>query len=162
LSPLKDITAHISAIAHCVSLFHPAEHGETLRNEVQDTAQVLIEAVRDLLQTFLPQCANNRSPRSLGQPGEEYLVRTGAVHEIIQNARKGLSMDNLDAMRKKWTLDGGVLDDGLREVGQMIEDQEGDLDCDQVEDGGWEELDLGGLGKKMDSNELERTRKVCL
>jgi hypothetical protein len=159
LSPLKDITTHISAIAHCVSLFHPAEHGQTLRNEVQEMAQVLIETVRDLLQTFLPQCAN---PRSLGQPGEEYLVRTGAVHEIIQNARKGLSTDNLDAVRKKWTLDGGVLDDGLRELEQMIEDQESDLDCDQDEDGGWEELDLGGLGKKMDPIELERTRKVCL
>jgi len=95
-----------------------------------------------------------------GKAGEEYMMRTGGVHDLIDKAKgaTGLSKDNWGAVRKKWGQDRGMLDDAVREVVEMVEEEEGGGGGED-EDDGWDELGLGS-GKKMDKNELERTKQV--
>lgn len=84
------------------------------------------------------------------------MVRTGTVHDLIENA-KGISKDNIAAVRRKWIENRGSLEDGFREVGEMIEDEAEDNNDDG--DDGWDELGFG-KGSKMSTDELERTKKV--
>jgi hypothetical protein len=165
LAPLKDISDHVSVLSHCINLFDPTTHGATIIREAVFLIKDVIEAIRALLQTFLNIEANGTDV-STGQAGDEYMVRTGAVHDLIDKARvsNGLSKDNFVAARKKWTQDQCSLEDGLREVGEMVEDAESSDRDDEEEfgdDDGWGEMGLGP-GKKMDKDELERTKKVHL
>lgn len=156
LSPLKDLIAHISGIAHCVSLLHPHEYGTTLRREVQGTVREIIESVRELVHTFL-------RPNTSDSKRDEYLVRTGEIHDLIQRARNGMSKNNLAAVRKMWDLDRSALEDGFREVGKMIEEEEGEENAEELGfDDGWGELGLHESGKKMNKEELKRTKDVSI
>jgi len=65
----------------------------------------------------------------------------------------------LGAVRKKWEQDRGMLEDAVREVGEMVEEEEGGGGGEEEDDDGWDELGLGN-GRKMDKNELERTKQV--
>lgn len=142
-----------------MQLFDADVHGTTLRKEVATTVQDVIEAIRALVQTFLALQTN--AGRGTGKAGEEYMVRTGGVHDLIEKA-KGVSTDNIGAVRKKWAEDRGSLEDGFREVGEMIEEAEGEGDEeDEFGDDGWDEIGLG-KGSKMDADELARTKKVGL
>jgi hypothetical protein len=133
-------------------------HGATLTKEAVATVRDVIEAIQALVQTFLALQINAGS--GTGKAGEEYMVRTGAVHDLIDKAKRaeGLSEDNLGAVRKKWTENRGALEDGFREVGEMIEEAE-ETEDDDEDDDGWDELGLG-KGTKMNLDELERTKKV--
>lgn len=149
----------MAALTHSAQLFNVDTHGATLTKEVITTVKDVIEAIRALVQTFLALQIDAGS--GTGTAGEEYMVRTGAVHDLIDKSRgaKGLSKDNLEAVRKKWTENRGALEDGFREVGEMIEEAEGSDGDDDEDDGGWDELGLG-KGTKMTPDELERTKKV--
>ena len=149
LAPLHDLSTHVPALAHCALLFSPAVHGATVSAEAVATARDVIDAVRVLVLALL-------SPAR-----EEYILRTGAVHEAIDQAKSaaGLSTDNLCAVRKKWARDRGVLEDAVAEVDGMVQ-EEGSEGAD--DNGGWDELGVElGPGKKMDAIELERTKQVC-
>jgi cyclin-D1-binding protein 1 len=154
LAPLKDLITHISGITHCVSLLHPDEHGSTLRKEAQGTVQDVIKSVRELMETFL------RSSVGSGKC-DEYLIRTGEIHDLIDRARNGMSKNNLAAVKKVWEMDMSALEDGLREIGEMIEDVEHEEDEEDIDDG-WGELGLHGSGQKMNEEEIERTKKVSI
>lgn len=165
LPPLTALSTHTAALAHCARLFaaDPAAYGHTLAREVSATARDVVEAVRALAQTLLALHVQAHAGQGTGQAGEEYIVRTAGVHDLIDKAKgpNGLSKDNLGAVRKMWAQDRGALEDGFREVGEMVEDAEeegGDEEEEQAEDG-WDEL---GLGKsvKMDPAELARTKSV--
>ena len=95
---------------------------------------------------------------------EDYLVKTGEVHDTINAVRQNLSEDNVSAVRKRWSIDRRMLEDSLADVQSMIEDDEdADEDADEDEDEGFDdELDILGLGptQKMSSEELDRTKKV--
>lgn len=151
LAPLGDISKHLSALSHCAGLFR-VDHGTTLIQEVVSVSREVIESIRALLQTFLDPDAQ-----------DEYLMRTGAVHHLIDKVRapNGLSKDNLAAVRKRVSQCQGSLDDGLKEVGEMVEDAESTSDADgsKVEEDGWEEFGFES-GAKMNSDELERAKKV--
>lgn len=160
LVPLKDLATNTAALSHCARMFNGDVHGCTLRKEVITTVRDVIEAVRALVQTFLALQAHAGS--GTGQAGEEYMIRTAGVHDLIDKAKgpNGLSKDNLGAVRKIWAQDRGSLDDGFREVGEMLEDEEeGDGAADDEDDGGWGELGLGKT-EKMTSVELDCTKKV--
>jgi cyclin-D1-binding protein 1 len=156
LSPLKDLSSHTAALTHCAQLFSDEIHGATLTKEVASTARDVIEAIAALVHTFLALQADPGN--GTGKAGEEYMVRTGGVHDLIDKAKgaKGLSKDNLGAVRKKWGLDRGMLEDAVREVGEMVEEEKAGDEGDGGGDG-WDEL---GIGKKMDQKELERTKQV--
>ncbi|KAJ6596892.1 hypothetical protein DFH09DRAFT_1133032 [Mycena vulgaris] len=160
LTPLKDLADHVSALFHCTSLFVPDTHGATLVQEVGSLIKDAIESIRALVQKFLEIEAND-SRQSSGQAGDEYMVRTATVHNVVDRAR-ALSATNLLAVRKRWTEDAASLDDGFREVADMVEDAEStdteDSD-DAMFDDGWEEIGIG-KSQKMNPEELDRTKKV--
>lgn len=93
--------------------------------------------------------------------GEEYLVRTGTVHDLVEKARREIPADNLAAVKGRWTADRGMLEDSLEEIISMLEGgDEDDMDTGGFDDE-WDELGFGS-SKKMSEIELERTRKVCI
>ncbi|KAG1756776.1 uncharacterized protein EDB91DRAFT_1241824 [Suillus paluster] len=164
LPVIVDLTKYTSSIAHCINLLNADLHGGTLIKEVQHNATVILEALRAVVQTFLNLAARGPSIRS-GAAGEDYLVRTGALHDLITQARgtNGIPKDNISAICRKWKQDLGALDDGLREVSEMIEGVEGS-ESDNLEgdddDDGWDELGLSDTGAKMNQDELARAKNV--
>ncbi|KAG7092445.1 hypothetical protein E1B28_008799 [Marasmius oreades] len=130
VTPINDLAKHISALSHCVRLFSPIEHGATITQEAVNLVTNVVAAVKVLLQTFL---------ETGHSAAREYMMKTGTVHDMIEGVRSsnGLSKDNLSAVRKKWHEDGGPLDDGARELRELI-DNAGDAS----EDYGWKELGL--------------------
>jgi hypothetical protein len=165
LAPLKDISENTAALTHCAQLFSGEMHGATLTKEVFSTVQDMIQAIRALVQTFL--ALQTHAGIGTGKAGEEYMVRTGEVHDLIDKARgaKGVSKDNLGAVRKKWAEDRRTLEDAFREVDEMVGEAEEDGDEEgednNEDEDGWDGLGLG-KGKKMDKTELERTKQVSL
>ncbi|KAF7363445.1 hypothetical protein MSAN_01000300 [Mycena sanguinolenta] len=161
LTPLKDLADNLAALFHCSNLFIPEAHGATLVREVQTLVRDAIESIKALVQTFL-DIETSGSRQGSGQAGDEYMVRTATVHNVLASART-LSANNLRAVRKRWSEDAASLDDGFRETADMIEEAESTED-DDVDDG--EELDDGwgdiGIvkGEKMIPDELNRTKKV--
>ncbi len=157
LSPLKDISDHISALAHCTNMLLPEIHGATLVQEFNNVCIDVTKSAKSLLAIFdAPETRDLES-------GDEYLVKTGEIHHLIDKARSssggGLSVDNLSAVRKKWLEDSGPLDDGLKELNDMIE--YGGEDAEDNKDDEWDELGLGSV-KCADEKELERTKQVTL
>ncbi|KAJ7452413.1 hypothetical protein B0H11DRAFT_1876433 [Mycena galericulata] len=162
LSPLKDLADHVSALFHCANHFVPDTHGATLVQEVVSLVKDAIGSIRALVQKFLEIEAND-SRQSSGQAGDEYMVRTAAVHTVLDRARK-LSASNLLAVRKRWSEDAASLDDGFREVADMIEEAESTTDDiedsdDAMFDDGWGEIGIG-KSQRMIPEELDRTKKV--
>ncbi|PIL24203.1 hypothetical protein GSI_13956 [Ganoderma sinense ZZ0214-1] len=93
--------------------------------------------------------------------GDDYLVRTGTVHDRIEKARRELPADNVSAVKKRWKADKGMLEDSLEEISSMVEvDHQGedDLDGDELDDE-WDELGFGSA-KTLSEAELERTKKI--
>ncbi|KAG2157101.1 hypothetical protein DEU56DRAFT_4495 [Suillus clintonianus] len=165
LPVIVDLTKYTSGIAHCIHILNPELHGTTLIKEVQHEVTVILEALRAIVQTFLNLAARGPSIARSGSAGEEYLVRTGTLHDLITQARgpNGIPKDNISAICRRWKQDRGALEDGLREVSEMIDGAEGnesdDVDDDDDDDG-WGELGLADSGAKMDKDELARAKNV--
>lgn len=149
LGPLRDLAANITSLTTCATLFDA--HGRTLAEETKLAAKEVCETVQALAWTFLEE------------GGAAYLVRTGAVHDLIDKARRELSVDNHAAVRKLWASDREILEDVLGELASMIEDSstEGvdEGEDEEFGDNEWDELGLGS-SKKMTEIELDRARKV--
>lgn len=168
LPVIADLTKYTSGIAHCVHLVNPNLHGATLIKELQYELRAIFEALRAVVQTFLSLAARGPSIARNGSAGEEYLVRTGTLHDLITRARgpDGIPQDNISAIRRRWKQDRVALEDSLREVSEMIDRAEGsesdgiDDDDDDDDDDGWDELGLGDTGAKMDKDELARAKNV--
>ncbi|KAG6820364.1 hypothetical protein H0H93_001556 [Arthromyces matolae] len=160
ISPLKDLSEKIAALSHCVRFLGP-HYGSTFTREVTSAATMVITSVKSLLQTFLD---NDQSKKinSTGKVADEYLVRTGTVHEIIDHTRSTLSNNNVMAVRKVLDLNHVSLDDGLQEIDAIISDQNfsNEASPDALEDNdGWAEL---GVDSKtpMSPEELARAKKA--
>ncbi|KAF7322975.1 hypothetical protein HMN09_00077100 [Mycena chlorophos] len=155
LAPLKDLSDHSSALFHCSRHFLPEVHGATLVQEIEFLVKDAMEAIRALAQCFLDVESSGIRTAS-GQAGDEYMVRTATAHTVL---KRDVSTNNLAAVRKRWSNDAASLEDGYREVGEMIEDADS---LDEEEDGfddGWDELGLG-KSQQLDPDELERTKKI--
>ncbi|KAH9857110.1 Grap2 and cyclin-D-interacting-domain-containing protein [Lenzites betulinus] len=148
LAPIADLGTSITSLTACATLFDA--HGETLSSYARQAALDICEAVSSLAETFVDE------------GGKEYLVRTGTVHDLIEKARRELPVDTLDAVKRRWKVDRGMLEDTLDEINSMIEDAGHEGEQDQDEEGFNEEWDELGLGssKKMSEAELECTKKV--
>ncbi|KAJ3725955.1 hypothetical protein C8R42DRAFT_422190 [Lentinula raphanica] len=157
LFTLKELSERIAAISHCVNMFNTSAHGSVLVKTVKVVAIEVIESVQDLAILFFEIEGSGERSRS----GDDYLVKTGAVHSIIDLARRedGLPRDNLTAVRRHWSKDTGGLEDGIKEVGEMIEDAQSDKDFD-FEDG-WEELGIEP-SKPLTGQEMEVAKKVLI
>ena len=163
LLPLRDISIHTSALGHCASLFNSSIHGATLVREVVTVVEDVVESIRSFIRIFLPLENDTAKSRSAG---EEYLIRVGTVHDVIDKARgpNGLSRDNATAVRKRWSTDGASLEDCLRELSEMIDGEESRSESsgeDDSFDDGWDELGIQS-GDKMSPKELERAKTASL
>ncbi|KAF8628412.1 hypothetical protein AX15_003934 [Amanita polypyramis BW_CC] len=152
LAPLSDTASHVIAISQCTRLFKPP-NGLTLANEAASLVKEIIESVRSLAQTLL-DIEVNRDRTNSGHAGDDYLVRTAAVHDLIDKA-DGLSVDNVTAVRKIWLSCQASLDDGYNELVRMTEN--GLNEEEEVEDG-WDELGL--VMETLSPTEVERTKKA--
>lgn len=148
LTPLKDLSNNVAALTHSIRLMR-RDQSATLLKEYTSLAQNVIRAAESLAQNFLD---------STTTATEEYLVRTGTIHDLIDIARKpgGLSMTTRDAVQKRWLQNHESIVDGAEEIQQICspEDTEGD---DFIDDG-WEELGINST--KLSPSELDRTEKV--
>lgn len=154
LTPIKEISERVAAVAHCVLFIDPNHHGATLFKEAVETVKDVIEATSYLADAFL-------AAASTPNPGDEYLSRTGTVHELAEKA-KNLSLSNVLAVQKRWKQDRASLDDAVGELHDMIERAEADDGADQVDadfDDGWAEFGIGS-DKKLEVDELARAKKV--
>ncbi|KAJ7632617.1 hypothetical protein FB45DRAFT_510008 [Roridomyces roridus] len=158
LTPLKDLADRVSALFHCANHFRAEAHGSILVEEVVSLKNDVASSIRDLVKTFI-QIDGDDSRQDSGQAGDEYMVRTAAVHAVLEKARR-LSANNLLAVRKRWSEDAASLDDGFREVADMIEEAESEStdDFDDSDDG-WAEIGIE-KSQKMVPEELERTKQV--
>ncbi|KAI9057885.1 hypothetical protein FKP32DRAFT_1310487 [Trametes sanguinea] len=147
LGPISDLGTAITSISTCATLFDL--HGSTLSSYARRSAREVCEAVISLADTFVDDS------------GEEYLVRTGAVHELVEKARRELPADNLAAVKMRWKEDRGMLEDSFNDINAMVEDaaEDGDGEIDEDFDDEWDELGFGST-KKLSEVELERVKKV--
>ncbi|KAF8559574.1 hypothetical protein OG21DRAFT_1502818 [Imleria badia] len=152
---LDDLAHHPPALAHCTRLLHDDIHGAALAKDVRSRAKEIIDALRALLQTFINNAA--AGPQLVG---EEYLVRTATLHDLITNARSpsGIPKDNQAAVYRAWKSDRESLEDNLQEIATMIKDAQSDDQPDQLDDG-WDDIGLAP-STKMDEHELARANNV--
>jgi cyclin-D1-binding protein 1 len=155
IAPLQDLLKYVSSLTTCATLFDA--HGETMAEDIRNGSRGVLEN----LQVF--SVALGSIVERGDEAGEDYLVRTGAVHESIDVFRRGIPEYNVTAVHHRWTKDYSMLEDSLAEVGDMVEsngceDDEDDLDEEFGDE--WDELGLGST-KKMNEKELQRTKQVC-
>ncbi|KAI0780705.1 hypothetical protein BD413DRAFT_436446, partial [Trametes elegans] len=151
LGPIGDLGTAITSLATCATLFDL--HGATLASYARHSARNICDAVTSLAVTLADST------------GQEYLVRTGTVHDLVERARREVPTDNVTAVKQRWKADREMLEDSLGDINTMIEEAEqdevGDVNDDE-EDFGDEEWDEIGFGstKKMSDVEIQRTKKV--
>lgn len=111
-----------------------------------------------------------------GAAGEDYLVKTAAIHDIVSRAKSdspsGLSQDNIQAVRKRWNAHGETLSDAVEELDEFIksaeEDDDEDEDDDEEQGGdgddndGWAEagFDFGSSNKKKSPEQIKLAQTV--
>ncbi|TFY51389.1 hypothetical protein EVG20_g11021, partial [Dentipellis fragilis] len=150
LTPAKDIAKRVGILASNAASFDPHAHGRTLTKEVHQLVKDILSAIRELAQAHLNLTKDDaqKSKAGKGAAGEEYLVKTAAVHNLIQRAKSsgadGLSESNLQAVKKVWDEHGETIDDSVFEFKDMVEEG-GDEEED--EEDGWDEggFDFGSI-----------------
>lgn len=158
-SPIQDITTHVSSLTTCATLFDP--HGKVLAEAVRRSATEVCQSVLAFAQGFL-SITNEADSSSSSQSKEDYLVRTGTVHECIEKIRKSLPESNAGAVKNLWLQDRAMLDDSFAEVNTMIEEGGDGYESDEGFGDDDDLLDELGLGttKSLSSIEIERVKKV--
>ncbi|KAI6039074.1 hypothetical protein EDC04DRAFT_2688949 [Pisolithus marmoratus] len=162
---LQDLAKHASGVVYCVSLLNEVQHGTTFIKGTTNVVKGVLESLRDLVQTFVDLAARDL-PSTSGVAGEDYLIRTAALHDLITRAQgsNGIPKDNRSAVRQHWSIDKATLEDGLSEVARMIEETERDdvnhltAEDDDFDDG-WDELGLGN-NTTLNKDELARAKSV--
>lgn len=155
LAPIADLGTSVTSLATCATLY--GFHGATLSADARRLARDVVESVRAFAAGMVGGDA--------GVAGEgDYLVRTGAVHDLVERARKEMPVSNVDAVKRRWRVDREMVADAAGEVDAMLEDAAGEGDEDEDEeadelDEEWDELGFGS-SKKMSPEEVERTKKV--
>lgn len=173
ITPGKDLGFHIDALTSCICSIDRNEHGHVLIRELRKLSEDVVTALNAVLAVYL-------NPNNLHQPrdqqtevredgkNEPYLVKTAIVHEAIDFARTA-PRSNHEAIKKCWESVLGGVDDCLKEVQEMVEDEErgeeSDEDSDyQIEDSdGWEELGVSDARKesvKATTEEIIRMKSV--
>jgi Grap2 and cyclin-D-interacting len=148
LTPLKDLSNNVAALTHSIRLMR-RDQSATILKEYTSLLQNVIAALESLAHMFL-------DPTTAAT--EEYLIRTGTIHDLIDIARKpgGLSITSRDAVRKRWLQNHESIVDGAEEIQQVCNPK--DTEGDDFIDDGWEELGINST--TLSPSELDRTEKV--
>ena len=91
-----------------------------------------------------------------------HLYLTGSLHKLIDNSRgsDGLSKNNLQAVRKKWSQDRSVLEDGYRELSELLTSDGADGNFPDEDFGDEDDFVLNSAPLTVE--EAERVKKVCI
>ncbi|ETW85927.1 hypothetical protein HETIRDRAFT_100506 [Heterobasidion irregulare TC 32-1] len=162
LTPLAALASHTATLTANAAAFRPHTHGASLAAEVRRLARAVLDAVHELTKAHLALARATTSRAKSSAAGQEYLVRTAAVHDLIDRARStgphGLSKDNIHAVRKLWVAQGDPITDAIAELKDVVDsadDDDGDDDGDDDDaadlagssdlDDGWDDgvLELG-------------------
>jgi hypothetical protein len=157
VAPAEDLSKHINAVATCATLFNADVNGATLVAQVRSTTKEIVQAVDLFLQTVITTLGSDAA--APGQGKDIYLIRTGAVHELIEQARgpDGIPESNVVAVKRHWVEDHRTLKDAVQEFEDMMQPSMGD-DLDDEFGDGWDEL---GVGKEeLSLEELGRVKAV--
>ncbi|KAF8499932.1 hypothetical protein JB92DRAFT_923331 [Gautieria morchelliformis] len=148
--PLKDLVSQVVQLTSCACSYPPG----ILRREAIWASEGTIRALAALVRHFEKQCRQGETS------GEEYLAKTGAIHDAVTKA-ENLSNDETEAIIRAWKVNGESLEDSLKEVKEM-EDKDGDEEQEQSnEDGGdgWDELGEE-FGRKLKPEEMQRVKQI--
>ena len=166
-TPLKELITHSSTLASNASLFLPDVHGRTLTAEVHSTAKDILTALQDLADAHLSLLTKSTSKDDAAistskTASDAYLAKTGVVHELITQAYdpKGLSINNLLAVRKRWREHSALVADAAT-ILEIEADPPDDIDDDEKND---DDID-DGWGDPSDPGEqspeqVELAKKV--
>ena len=164
---LKDISSQVDSLASCTRYIDGERDGHTLTKEIRWNTEEVIRAMKALLELFVDTFSNDKDT------GSNYLAQTGIVHEAIERAKLVPSSER-DAVRKRWEANLSGLDDGVKEVAQMIDDfntedpEELNMDSLKLTDGDdededWDEFDFRPSKKSRPTEEeLSRIKIVGL
>jgi Grap2 and cyclin-D-interacting, N-terminal len=141
--PLKDLASQVVQLTSCTCSYPPG----TLRREAISVFEGTIRALTALVRHFEKQC------RQGGTGGEEYLAKTAAVHDAVTSA-ESLSSDETEAIITAWKANGETLEDSLKEVKEMEDEQSSENGGD-----GWDELGED-FGRKLKPEERQRVKQV--
>ena len=143
---LSDLSTDVTRIVLCAaSVVTPG--GATLSKEFVWGTQEVCEGIIHFLEGLLDE--NEKDDKA-------YLRRMGVIHATIDKVKTSLSNTNLEAVAKRWKSHSESLQDALKEVKEMAEDQSGD-----DEDDGWDELmGDGALKETASREEAERIKQV--
>jgi cyclin-D1-binding protein 1 len=168
VTPLKDLITHSSTLASNASLFLPDVHGRTLTAEVHSMAKGVLTALQELAHAHLSLLAEpttrQKIDASRSSTNDEYLAKTGVVHELIRQAKAehphGLSKTNLIAVHKRWREHSEIIADAASTLEVEALHPEGDEDEDELDDG-WDdpEFDLNDAGKQS-PEQIQLAKKV--
>ncbi|KAF8517528.1 hypothetical protein BU17DRAFT_91654 [Hysterangium stoloniferum] len=147
LVPLKDLTSQVGQLTSCTTVFPPG----LLRKEAVWAAETTIQALEALAQHFATICRQNKAD------DQEYLIKTGAVHDAVMKAAE-LSESEIDAAVKRWKVNAESLEDSLGEVKEMMEEKR-EADSEDATDDGWDELGEG-FSDTLSVEEMDRVKKV--
>jgi len=153
LEPLNNLSRRVAALVHLVLLMR-SRNALAVQKEYSTVARNILDAILSLSSTLLSlQSSSDLS-------SEDYLVRTGGVHDLIDEAKKPgrLSINNRDAVKRRWQQDHESLVDALEEVKELCTARE-EGDVDDVADDGWDELGLEP-SQPLTPDELERAEAV--
>ena len=91
-----------------------------------------------------------------------HLYLAGSLHELIDQSRgsDGLPQNNFQAVRKRWLQDRSVLEDGYRELSELLTPDGTDIDT--LNDDFGDEDDLMLDSAPLTAEEVERVKKVCI
>ena len=156
ISPLDDLVKHVNALTSCTSLFTTS--GSTLSTEVVGLTSDVLQATRG----FIDHCVlitDGVTPPQKLKAAHLYLV--GSLHELIDHSRgsDGLSENNLQAVRKKWSQDRFVLEDGYRELSELLTTD--GADDDFLDEGSGDEDGFMFDSTPLIAEEAQRVKKVC-
>ena len=156
ISPLEDFVKHVNALTSCASLF-TTTFGSTLRTEVVDLTSDVLHAMKG----FVDHCVliTGDTP-PLPKLKTTHLYLAGSLHELIDRSREsdGLSKNNLQAVRKRWLQDRSVLEDGYRELSELLTPDE--VNGDSLDEDFGDEGDLVLDSAPLTAEEAERVKKV--
>lgn len=172
ITPAKDLAAHIDALASCACSIDCDRHGRALAREIRWAAEEIISALATLLRLYTDNAETTVVDDTSGG-STSYLAKTGAVHEAVDRAR-GVARSNREAVRRRWEIVLGGVNDCEREVEDVAEEgreerddeaeRTGDVTDMDDEDADWGELGLPQPSKldavKPSSEELARLKYV--
>jgi Grap2 and cyclin-D-interacting len=169
VTPLNDLITHSSTLASNASLFLPDVHGRALTSEVHSTAKGVLTALQELAHAHIsllakPTTTKHKIDTSRSSGNDDYLAKTGIVHELIRQAKAeqphGLSKTNLIAVQKRWREHSEIIADAVSTLEADASLPEGDEEEDELDDG-WDdpELDLPEAGKQS-PEQIQLAKKV--